>query len=328
MFIFHKLIQKMRRNRGGRYRLKNDGESRGGRGRGGRGRGGRGNTRYGGGNRSYHSILDDMPVNNPYEIIDIGINVTKKHFNNDRNLVFERAKKHNVKRMILTGTSIDTSRLIQGITKEHEGTLFSTVGVHPHDAKSFTDNSLGIMRELALNPQVVAIGECGLDFDRDFSPRDVQERVFEEQIILAGELKKPLFLHERSAFNRFVEIMEKNREHWTNVCVHCFTGTEEELIKYVEMGFYIGITGWVCDDRRGQDLQNIIKHIPLNRLMIETDSPFLLPRNIPKEYRVNRNEPCLLPFVLKKISECLELSEEEVSLNTTRNTHHFFNLPN
>jgi len=230
--------------------------------------------------------------------------------------------------MILTGTSIACSRTIQNVIKDYEGTLFSTVGVHPHDAKSFQENDIEILRELSSNPQVVAVGECGLDFDRDFSPRDVQEWVFEQQIILAGELKKPLFLHERSAFDKFIEIMERNRSNWTNACVHCFTGTEEQLLKYIEMGFYIGITGWICDERRGQELQSIVKHIPLDRIMIETDSPFLPPYNIPREYRVKRNEPCLLPFVLKKLAECLELTEEEVALNTTKNTKLFFNLLN
>lgn len=156
--------------------------------------------------------------------------------------------------MILTGTSLKGSRESVKFAKKYPNILYSTAGVHPHNAKDYDEYTHKELRKLAKNKEVVAIGECGLDFDRMFSPREKQEYCFEQQLELAREFNMPLFLHERSAHKEFVEIMKKHEDLKSQSVVHCFTGNEEEVKEYVEMGFYIGITGWICDERRGKDL--------------------------------------------------------------------------
>lgn len=229
--------------------------------------------------------------------------------------------------LIITGTSEQCSLDAYKLACTQKGILYSTAGVHPHDAKGFTDKTLHTLQELAKHPEVVAIGECGLDYDRDFSPRPKQREVFEAQINLAIETGKGLFLHERAASTDFIEIMAKYKDKSLKACVHCFTGTEVELKKYLEMGYYIGITGWINDERRGLELQKIVKLIPLDKIMIETDAPFLTPRDRPAELRaVNRNEPCLLPLVLHKLATCMGVTPELLATSSTTNAKLFFGL--
>jgi len=226
--------------------------------------------------------------------------------------------------MIITGTSIKSSRDAFKLTQNYPYCLTSTAGVHPHDAKTCNNETIDTLTSLLTHHEVVAVGECGLDFDRNFSPSDTQELWFEEQLKLAVQLKKPVFLHERSAFKRFSEILNKYKNELSGGVVHCFTGTREELEKYLAMGMHIGITGWVTDDNRGKDLQKILKLIPLNKLMIETDAPFLKPHNM--RSRVTNNEPAFLPFVLQKVAECMDIPVEHVAKATTANAFKFFNL--
>jgi len=273
--------------------------------------------------------LQALPVTNRYPLVDIGVNLTHIQFNPDINDVINRALLHKVNIMVCTGTSEKSSKEAADLASKHPGVLYSTAGVHPHDAKLWTSKTADALRELAKRPEVVSIGECGLDFDRNFSEPSVQIKVFEEQIKLAIELKKSLFLHERSASAKLIEILEKYVGQCGKVCVHCFTGTNEELNSYVQMGFYIGITGWICDERRGLDLQKIVKSIPLNRLMIETDAPFLIPRNKNEHLalrQISRNEPCLLPLISKKLAECLSISELDLANFTTQNAKDFFDI--
>lgn len=171
---------------------------------------------------------------------------------------------------------------------------------------------------------MVAIGECGLDFDRDFSPRPVQEQWFEAQLELAAELKLPLFLHERSAHQRFLEIMKTYRSSLTKGVVHCFTGNREELFAYLVLDLHIGITGWVCDPRRGSALKQLVPEIPLERLMLETDVPFLTPRNMPG--LPSRNKPAFLPYVQKTVAQSYGKSEQEIANSTTQTACDFFGL--
>lgn len=203
----------------------------------------------------------------------------------------------------------------------------AAAGVHPHDAKSCDESTIQTLRDLASHPEVVAVGECGLDFDRMFSPADVQIKWFEEQIKLAIELKKLMFLHERSASEAFLKVLRSfPRDQLPRLCVHCFTGDTKELKQYLEFDCYIGITGWINDNNRGRDLQRAVKHIPLNRLMIETDAPFLAPKDIPN-VRISRNEPGVLPHVLRKVAECVGQPVDVVAAATLATTKEFFNLP-
>jgi len=261
------------------------------------------------------------------QLIDIGVNLTDKQFDKDRTEVIERAFQNGIGQMILTGSSIESSIESQKIAKQYPNKLFSTAGIHPHDAKTFTPDSLTILEQLIAEKEVVAVGECGLDFNRMFSPRDVQEECFEAHLHLARKYSMPLFLHERDAFDRFTQIFENYKDLTERAVVHCFTGDEEQVKKYVSLGFYIGVTGWICDERRGEALQNAVKYIPLDRLLIETDAPYLLPRNMENKPKNRRNEPAYLPHIAKEIAKYMGVSTEDVIQHATENTRRLFHLP-
>jgi TatD DNase family protein len=262
----------------------------------------------------------------PVQIIDIGVNLGHAFFNGDRKQVIERAVAAGVSTMIVTGTSIKSSLEGQQLATANPDTLYSTAGVHPHNARHCNDSTIQTLRVLANKPEVVAIGECGLDYDRDFSPRPLQDKWFAEQIALACELKLPLFLHERKAHKRFVEILNDHRNQFDAAVVHCFTGNGEELTTYLDMGLYVGITGWICDERRGLHLRDLLKQVPLDRLMIETDAPFLTPRNMQPKPKDGRNEPAFLPHVLRAVAGSIGKSAEEVAEATTKTARNFFRL--
>src|SRR5262245_46590470 len=226
--------------------------------------------------------------------------------------------------MIVTGTSEANSRTAQELAAARPGVLYSTAGVHPHDARNCGAGTIDRLRMLAGQPGVVAIGECGLDFNRDFSPRPVQERWFEAQLALATELGLPVFLHERDAHARFVAILREHRATLPAAVVHCFTGTAAELDAYLELGADIGITGWICDERRGAALRKLTARIPLDHLMIETDAPFLAPRDL--RPRVSRNEPAFLPHILAAIATERREPLAAVAAATTATARRVFGL--
>ena len=260
-------------------------------------------------------------------LVDIGVNLTHAQFNADRAQVIDRALDAGVQTMVLTGTDVRSSQAALELARRYPGTLYSTAGVHPHDARRCGPGTIDSLRQLAGQAQVVAIGECGLDYNRDFSPRPVQQKWFEDQVILARELRMPLFLHERDAHGAFVEILSRHKEGLPPAVVHCFTGTGEELDTYLRMGLFIGITGWICDERRGNHLLELVRRIPLDRLMLETDAPFLTPRNVRPAPLDRRNEPAYLVYVLDVVARALGRSREEVAAATTKNARDFFRLP-
>lgn len=259
------------------------------------------------------------------DLIDIGVNLTHRSFQADRRGVIERAAAAGVRTMIVTGTNLEVSHEAQRLAHDHPGRLFATVGVHPHDSQHCTEATLEELRRLAAHEEVVAIGECGLDFFRDYSPRPEQEKWFAAQVALAEELQRPLFLHERDAQPRFREILSACRKHVPAV-LHCFTGTRRDLDHCLDLGLHIGITGWICDERRGTHLRELVREIPLDRLMIETDAPYLLPRSLAVKPKNSRNEPAFLPYVLEAISDCLGKSAAEVAEQTTKTARTFFRL--
>jgi TatD DNase family protein len=262
----------------------------------------------------------------PPDLIDIGVNLAHRSFHADRAEVIARAIAAGVRTMINTGSSLATSQEAQRLAREYPGQLFATAGVHPHESRHCTEETLAELRRLAQAKEVVALGECGLDFNRDFSPRPLQEKWFEAQVALAEELGMPLFLHERDAQQRFIEILTATRRN-TPAVLHCFTGTRETLKACLDLGLHIGITGWICDERRGTHLRELVREIPPDRLMIETDAPFLLPRSMPHKPKQNRNEPAFLPYVLQTLAECLGQPPQEVAETTTRTARKFFRLP-
>ena len=262
----------------------------------------------------------------PKTLIDIGVNLAHNSFNQDRAAVLQRALEHGVEVVVITGTNLKASAEALALCALQPGMLFSTAGVHPHNAKQCDARTISALRRLAANKSVVAIGECGLDFNRNFSPPPVQEQWFEAQIELAAETKLPLFLHERDAHRRFLEILTAHRDAFDEAVVHCFTGTKAELHAYLDLDLFIGITGWVCDERRGLHLRELVKEIPLDRLMIETDAPFLTPRNIHPKPKDTRNEPAYLTYVAQMIAQCTGQSVEAIADAATENALWFFAL--
>ena len=268
--------------------------------------------------------------NTKMNYIDIGINLTNKQFHNDIENIIHNALEANVSQMILTGTNVKNSQQSASIAKDFPGILYSTASIHTHDAKHFDDNSISELSILLQKPQVVAVGECGLDFDRDFSPIVAQEKCYKAQLELAITTKKPLFLHERAAFERFMDITKEYLPQLPKAVVHCFTGTLAEAKNYLDQGFYLGFTGAISDTNRFAHLKEVLQYVPLDRLLIETDAPFMLPKNVPKsamtKYHERRCEPAFLPYVAGTIASFKGISLAEVAQVSTQNAKDFFGL--
>ncbi|MCS3532761.1 TatD family hydrolase [Chryseobacterium sp. JUb7] len=258
-------------------------------------------------------------------LIDIGINLTNKQFYNEHEEIINRALDNGVEQMILTGTSVRGSKESAEIAADYPEILFSTAGIHPHDAKSFNNESIYELRQLLKQDHVISVGECGLDLDRDFSPRPIQEKCYRAQLELAVEINKPLFLHERSAFRRFNEITDEYLSKLPKAVVHCFTGTLNEAKTYLDKGFYLGFTGAISDQNRFRHLEEVIRYVPLDRMMIETDAPFMLPKNMPRMQN-RRNEPSFLPYVAQTIAGLKKISISEVAGETTEVARNFFRI--
>jgi TatD DNase family protein len=259
------------------------------------------------------------------ELIDIGANLAHDSFDADRDAVMARAAGAGVTQMVVTGSSEATTRRAIELSREHRGVLFATCGVHPHHAADLTSDTLPALQALAREPQVRAVGECGLDYFRDFSPRELQRRAFGWQLELASATGKPVFLHQRDAHEDFLAILtEHGIKHGV---AHCFTGGEKERDAYLALGLHIGITGWINDERRGLHLREVLKGIPADRLMVETDAPYLLPRDIKPAPKSRRNEPHYLPYVVRAIAQARGESPEAVAAATTATARRFFGLP-
>ena len=261
-------------------------------------------------------------------LVDIGLNLTHRSFQSDLADVVTRATSAGVEQMILTGTTVQESREALSLVSTYPGKMLSTAGVHPHHASEFDSETLSELKTLAVNKEVVAIGECGLDFFRNLSPQDQQQSCFKAQLHLAAELGMPVFLHERDAHESFASILQEVVADLRAVVVHCFTGTSASLHRYLEMGCSIGVTGWVCDERRGGELRELVPEIPLDRLMIETDAPYLLPRDLQPKPKSTRNEPCHLPHIGRVIAGLRGIDYETLARATTDNARRFFDLPN
>ena len=260
------------------------------------------------------------------ELIDIGCNLTHDSFDVDRDTVIEAARQAGVVQMIITGASAEGSRNALQLARTWPGQLFATAGVHPHRASQYDDETDNLLRELTQQPGVVAVGETGLDYFRDFSPRDAQRSSFEQQIQIAIETGLPFFLHQRDAHEDFVAILKEYRGDLSDVVVHCFTGSKAELHECLDLNCYIGITGWICDERRGTHMKGYMQDIPSDRLMIETDSPYLKPRNLRPKIKSHRNEPRLLPWILGTLAACRDEHPLELAQATTRNARAFFRI--
>lgn len=260
------------------------------------------------------------------ELIDIGCNLTHDSFDKDRDSVIAAAQSQGVVQMIVTGASAQGSRDAVALAHEHPGVLFATAGVHPHHASEFDEATGQLIRGFAAKQEIVAVGETGLDYFRDFSPRPAQQSAFEQHIHIATSTGLPLFLHQRDAHDDFFALLRAYRDQLSEVVVHCFTGSQPELHEYLDLDCHIGITGWICDERRGTHMKDYMQDIPLNRLMIETDAPYLKPRNLRPKIKSHRNEPRVLPWILGTLAACRNEHPRDLAEATTRNARAFFRI--
>jgi TatD DNase family protein len=260
-------------------------------------------------------------------VIDIGANLTSKSFQRDLPSVIDRAAAAGVHTLVVTGTSLAGSRAAAELAERTwPAALHATAGVHPHHAVEATGDWLAALRALAGRARVVAVGECGLDFNRNYSPQADQIRCFRAQLELAAELRLPVFLHERDAHDTFIGILREHRPSLRAAVVHCFTGARAHLEAYLSLDLHIGITGWICDERRGRELVTLVPAIPAERLMIETDAPYLLPRNLPAPPRDRRNEPAFLGHVLAAVAAARGDDAAATAAATTATARAFFGL--
>ena len=258
-------------------------------------------------------------------LFDIGANLAHESFEADLDEVIDAAADAGVARIMITGSDIASTKRAATLAARRNG-VWSTCGVHPHHAEAVGQSTIDQLSVLAKDASVRAWGEMGLDYFRDFTPRDVQRSAFEAQLELAAESDKPLFLHERDAFDDFYPILARAKDRFSKVDVHCFTGNEQALRAYVDLDCYIGITGWVCDERRGQHLLPLLGLIPDDRLLIETDAPYLLPRSLKPKPKSRRCEPKHLVEVCRFMSSVLDIPAEALADRTYTNANRFFGL--
>jgi TatD DNase family protein len=258
------------------------------------------------------------------ELIDIGANLAHESFDEDRSDVLDRARAAGVVQLVITGSTEASTRQAIALARLRSGELFATAGVHPHHATDLTAEALPTLEAAANDSAVVAVGECGLDYFRDFSPRDVQRRAFGWQLEIAARTGKPVFLHQRDAHDDFIAILREHRV--TRGVAHCFTAGEKERDAYLEIGLHIGITGWINDERRGLHLRDVVKGMPAERLLIETDAPYLLPRDMKPAPKNRRNEPAFLPYVVNAIAKARGEDPALVAAASTAAARAFFGI--
>ncbi len=252
-------------------------------------------------------------------MFDIGANLTSSHFSKDLDAVVNDSFTAGVEKICVTSSNLDDVKNAKKITEKYEN-LYYSVGFHPHNAKDFKIEFLKDMSIYLDDPKAICLGEMGLDFNRNFSSKEEQILCFESQLSLANSINKPLFLHQRDAHEEFLSILD-NYKFNQKLIVHCFTGNLSELEDYLKRDFYIGITGWVCDLKRGLDLRECINHIPQDKLLIETDSPYLSPRK-----KIRRNEPKFLIDVAEEVARLRQQTKESIVKSSYENSLNFFNL--
>ena len=256
--------------------------------------------------------------------IDIACNFTHDSFKHNLDEVLNNAEHAGVDKFVLLCASladIDPIKVIESNTPEK---FFISAGIHPHHATEILEINYDalLIKLKSINPN--AIGETGLDYFRNISPPDIQKKSFGMHIEIAKELSLPLYLHQRDAHSDFIRIIKENISNFPRFVVHCFTGTQAELDEYLELGAYIGLTGWICDAKRNIDLRKSIKNIPIEKMMIETDSPYLIPKNLIVKPKKNINEPKYLPHIANEICELTGYELEELKLATSNNAIKFF----
>lgn len=258
----------------------------------------------------------------PLRIFDSHCHIDDSSYDTDRQQVMDRAREAKVIAVMAAGITVETCRKAVAVLGRYKG-IFASVGVHPHDAKSLTEDGLSELIALSHNPRVKAWGEIGLDFNRMFSPREDQENWFARQLDTAEKLNLPVILHERDSAGRLLEILKSHPVNRAGV-VHCFSGTESELFKYLDLGYHIGITGVLTHKERGEELRRLAVKIPRDRILVETDAPYLTPW--PRRNKVRRNEPAFVADVLERLSEVFDCGLEKLGETIFQNTLDVFGI--
>ena len=264
-------------------------------------------------------------------MVDIGVNLISSQYNGYHQTIFDHAYDAGLHGII--GISNGENECYQNMEllekfKDHKLKLWVTIGVHPHNAKNVKD--FDKMEKLYSDKRVVAIGECGLDYNRMFSSKQTQIEVFKRHLEFYKKYSKPLYLHDRDATDDMLMILEtfmtENKIDKLNGVVHCFTSKREVMERYIKLGLYIGITGWICDKRRNSDLVESVKVLPLELLLVETDSPFLTPPEYGNKWKTRRNQPDSLEFVVNEIALIKKVSTDAVWNATMANTKKLFGI--
>jgi TatD DNase family protein len=257
-------------------------------------------------------------------VIDIGLNLTHDSFDADRDAVLKRARSAGVTRMLVTGSSVAHSQKALDLVRQHPLELRATAGIHPHHANECNESTRSELLALLSQPEILAAGECGLDYFRNYSTPVEQEQAFRLQLEIATALRKPLFLHQRDAHEQFVGLLFEYRDALPGGVAHCFTAGVDEARTCLDLGLHIGITGWLCDERRGLHLKDVVKFVPAERLLVETDAPYLLPRDLEPRPKNRRNEPAFLPHIVAAIAHCRGEAPDVVAEYTTENALRLF----
>lgn len=261
------------------------------------------------------------------DLIDIGANLTHESFRHDFDAVLARAQLAGVTQMLVTGAARASSEQALALARAHPGVLYASAGVHPHHALDYDADTEAALRVLLREPEVRAVGETGLDYYRNYAPRAAQLRAFEQQLALAAELGMPLFLHQREAHDDFIALLRTVRDRVPAAVVHCFTDSGAALRDYLDLDCHIGITGWLCDERRGLHLRELVREIPAQRLLIETDAPYLLPRSVRPQPAQRRNEPMYLAHIVAELARDRGEDIAQTARQTSANARAVFGLP-
>ena len=258
--------------------------------------------------------------------IDIAVNLIGSKLEPQLDSIIQEAQAQGVEQQIVIGSNLTESADVASCCEKYPQTLYGTAGVHPHYASQWNDDSAVILQSLLQRQNIVAVGECGLDFNRNFSTPAEQLRAFEAQLRIACDTQMPVYMHCRDAHAEFIALIKQYRASLSKAVLHCFTGTRQELEDCLELDLYIGVTGWVCDERRGQALADAVKYIPQHRLMLETDSPYLLPRNLKPKPKSGTNFPKYLPHIAETVANLRQQPIELLANHCLNNTMDFFGL--
>ncbi|RLV61364.1 hydrolase TatD [Parashewanella curva] len=258
--------------------------------------------------------------------IDIGVNLVGSKLEHRLDTILQENKQHGVNAMVVISSDLNESADVINICNDYPRQLFATAGVHPHHASSWGSSSQDHLIKLVTQNEVVAIGECGLDFNRNYSPPQAQLQAFEQQLQIATELNKPVYMHCRDAHDEFIELVARYRNQLPKAVLHCFTGNTQQLQDCLKLDLHIGVTGWVCDERRGQELAEAVKHIPNDRILLETDSPYLIPRNLKPKPKSSTNYPKYLPNIAATIADLRGQPLKELAEQCYKNTLNFFDM--